>query len=75
MLNDKLHSCCQDSNELHFQLLNEEQDSFSIENAGEWRGNRHMAAVAEGLHGLQYWPGNWESSGRGTLFPSQKRLL
>lgn len=55
--------------------LNEEQDSFPIENPGEWRGNRHMAAVAEGLHGLQHWPGIWESSGRGTLFPLQKRLL
>lgn len=33
-------------------FLNEERDSFPIENAGEWRGSRHTAAVAEGLHGL-----------------------
>lgn len=38
-------------------FLNEEQDSFPMDNAGEWRGSRHMAAVAEGLHGLQHCPG------------------
>lgn len=56
-------------------FLNEEQDPFPIENAEEWRGSRHMAAVAGGMHGLQHWLGYWESCGRGTLFPSQKRLL
>lgn len=33
-------------------FLNVERDSFPIENAGKWRGSRHTAAVAEGLHGL-----------------------
>lgn len=56
-------------------FLNEEQDSFPIENAGEWKGNRDNTAVAEGLHELQHWPGNSEGRGKGTLFPLQKRQL
>jgi len=52
-------------------LLNEERDSFPIENAREWGGSRDY----EVLHELKHWPGNSEGSGKGTLFASQKQQL